>query len=153
VRQPQWLGICTLGILLSFLAGCGMQAPYMRRWEIVEGIPNRWSGGTIKANKLSTDETAVYEAWGSPEVIRFFRANDTRQRVYEWIYLEREQIVWFLNRQRVEYVTVDANPSGFTKETRETLRQKATTGGILGAAIGGVAAGMVLFGNSIGLRE
>jgi hypothetical protein len=53
----------------------------------------------------------------------------------------------------VDYVTVDANTSGLTKETRETLEQKAVAGGILGAAIGGIAAGMVLFGDTIGLRD
>ena len=148
----RWQRLYALGVLASFLAGCAGQAPYMRRWEVVEGSTYRWSGGSIKADKLSADEAAVYNDRGTPEVIRFFRANDTRQRVYEWIYLGRDQVVWFVDRQRVDYVTVDANMSGLTKETRETLEQKAVAGGILGAAIGGIAAGMVLFGETIGLR-
>jgi hypothetical protein len=125
----------------------------MRRWEVVPGIPNRWTGGTMAAHKLSADETAVYEELGTPEAIRFFRTNETRQRVYEWVYLERDQIVWFVERQRVDYVTVDTNISGFSKETRETVEKKAFAGGVLGAAIGVVATGMVLFGNSLGLRD
>jgi hypothetical protein len=140
-------------MVLNLLAGCAGQAPYMRRWEVVEGIPNRWSGGTIKADKLSVDEAAVYEKFGTPDAIRFFRTDDTRQRVYEWIYLEREQIVWFVDRHQVEYITVDANLSGFTKETRETLENKAVAGGILGAIIGGIAAGMILIGNALGFTD
>jgi hypothetical protein len=140
-------------MVVSLLAGCAGQAPYMRRWEVVGGSAYRWSGGSIKTDKLSADEAAVYNDLGTPEVIRFFRANDTRQRVYEWIYLGREQMVWFVDRQRVDYVTVDANTSGLTKEARETLEHKAVAGGVLGALIGGMAAGMVLFGDAIGLRD
>jgi hypothetical protein len=124
----------------------------MRRWEAVPAINHRWSGGTIKANKLSADEAAVYEELGTPDVIRFFRANETRQPVYEWLYLEREQVVWFVDRQRVDYVAVDADASELKKETRETLQRKLITGGALGAVVGGVAAGMVLFGDTIGLK-
>jgi hypothetical protein len=153
MRKTHWQGVCALGLILSLLTGCAMQAPYMRRWEIVEGIPHRWSGGTIKADKLSADEAAVYQEFGTPEAIRFFRTDETRQRVYEWIYLEREHIVWFVDRQRVEYVTLDDNPSGLTKDTRETLEHKALTGGILAAALGAVAGGMILFGKTIGLRD
>jgi uncharacterized membrane protein YheB (UPF0754 family) len=41
-------------------------------------------------------------------------------------------------------VTVDADSSAFTKESRETLQDKLTTGGILGGVIGGVAAGLII---------
>jgi hypothetical protein len=153
VANTRWQGVCALGVVLSLLAGCGTQATYMRGWEVVPNIPNRWTGGTIKAHKLSTDEAAVYDALGAPGAIRFFRTTETRQPVYEWIYLEREEIVWFVERQRVEYVTVDTNTSGFTKEARETLEKKAVAGGVLGAVVGSVAAGMILFGNALGLRD
>ena len=153
MQATPWQRLCALGILLGILAGCIGQAPYMRRWEVTDGALYRWSGGSIKADRLSADETAVYNDLGTPQVIRYFRSIDTRQRVYEWIYLDREQVVWFVDRQRVDYVTVDDNTSGRTKEARETLEQKAVAGGVLGAVIGTVAAGMVLFGNTIGLRD
>lgn len=153
MQQPLRRSLCALTLLCSLMSGCAFQAPYMRRWDVVEGIPNRWSGGSLVPTRLSPDEAAVYADLGTPEAIRFFRTNDSRQQVYEWVYLERAQSVWFVDRQRVDYVTVDTNTSGLTKETRETLENKAVTGGILGGAIGSLAAGMVLFGKSIGLRE
>ena len=77
----------------------------------------------------------------------------TRERVYEWIYTDKQQVVWFVDRKRVEYIAVDTDTSGTTKETRETLQQKLTTGGLLGAAMGGFAAGMLLMGESLGLKD
>jgi hypothetical protein len=130
-----------------------MQAPYMRGWQTQLTPANRWTGGSVQERKLSTDEAAVYQELGLPDVIRFFRAMQTRERVYEWIYTDKQQVVWFVDRKRVEYVTVDTNTSGTTKEARETLQQKLTTGGLLGAAVGGFAAGMLLLGESLGLKD
>jgi hypothetical protein len=63
----------------------------MRRWQPVEGVQRRWTGGTFKEAKLSDDEAAVYAEMGTPDVVRFFRAIDTRQKVYEWIYLKQAE--------------------------------------------------------------
>lgn len=153
MRKQRWHNACALGILLSLLVGCTTQAAYMRRWEPVPGVSSRWSGGTIKADKLSSDEADVYREWGTPDVIRFFRTTQTRQRVYEWIYTEQAQLVWFVDGERVEYAAVDTQSSGLTKETRETLQHKLVTGGVLGAVIGGVAAGMILLGETLGLKD
>ena len=130
-----------------------MQAPYMRGWQPEAGYINRWTGGRVQEQKLSADEATVHQELGTPDVIRFFRAIQTRQRVYEWIYTEKQQLVWFLDRQRVEYVAIDTDTSGMTKETRETLQQKVVTGGGLGAVIGGFAAGMLLLGETLGLTD
>jgi hypothetical protein len=134
------------------LVGCTLQAPYMRSWELEESIGNRWTGGTFDEKKLTSDEAAVYKELGTPEAVRFFRTLETRQHAYEWIYLKRERVVWFVEGKRVDYVTVDTNTSGLTKETRETLRDKLTTGGLVGVAVGGVAAGLLLLGDKVGLR-
>jgi hypothetical protein len=142
-----------LGMLLSLLLGCTTQATYMRRWEPVPVVSNRWVGGTLKENKLSSDEAAVYQELGNPDTIRFFRAVETRQRVYAWIYTEQEQVVWFVDGQRIDYVAVDTNSSGMTKESRETLQHKVVTGGLLGGLVGGVAAGMLLLGSELGLKD
>jgi hypothetical protein len=153
VQRTPWQCAYTLGLLVSLVAGCGMQASYMRGWQPAAGYSNRWTGGTVKEQKLSADEAAVYQELGTPDSIRFFRAIQTRQRVYAWIYREKQQFVWFVDRQRVEYVAVDTDTSGMTRETRETLQQKVVTGGALGAAIGGFAAGMLLLGETLGLKD
>lgn len=139
-------------VLAGWLTGCTSQASYMRGWTLAEGIDNRWTGGTLAPQKLSPDEAAVYQELGAPEVVRFFRTLDTRQNTYEWIYLKREQTVWFVAGKRVEYVAVDADTSPLTKEQRETMQDKLTTGGIVAGVIGGVAAGSLLLGNTLGLR-
>ncbi|HEY7490189.1 MAG TPA: hypothetical protein VIH59_03665 [Candidatus Tectomicrobia bacterium] len=151
--KKRWQKAYALGVLLSLLLGCTTQATYMRRWEPVPEVSNRWAGGTLKESKLSSDEAAVYQELGNPDIIRFFRAAETRQPVYEWIYTEQEQVVWFVDGQRVDYVAVDNDSSGLPKETRETLQRKFVAGGLLGGAIGGVAAGMLVLGNKLGLKD
>jgi len=77
----------------------------------------------------------------------------TRQRVYEWVYLKNERHVWFLDGTRVDYVAVDADNSGFTRESRETLQDKLTTGGVVAGVVGGIAAGFILLDKTLGLRD
>jgi hypothetical protein len=125
----------------------------MRGWDPAEGIANRWTGGTFNEKKLSNDEAAVYKELGAPDAVRFFRTRQTRQRVYEWVYLQAEQNVWFVDGTRVDYVTVDADSAALTKESRETLQDKLITGGIVGGVVGGVAAGFLLLGPKLGLRD
>jgi hypothetical protein len=125
----------------------------MRRWEPVPGIANRWTGGSLIESKLSDDEAATLQEFGTPKVVRFFRDNQSRQRVYEWIYLEPIRTVWFVEGQRVEYVVVDTSNSRLTKAERETLQEKLTTGAVLGVLVGGITAGALLFGENIGLKS
>lgn len=155
VKTPcQMCHIGLVGILiLSMLTGCVSQAAYMRGWELEEKFEQRWSGGQIVERRLSADEANVYRTMGAPQTIRFFRVNDTRQKVYEWIYTESGQTVWFVEGKRVDYVVADANTSQFTREQRDVAESKLTTGGILGAIIGGAAAGLLLYGDKIGLRD
>jgi hypothetical protein len=153
VNQRRQSSVTALAVVLSMLLGCTLQAPYMRGWDPAEGIANRWTGGTFNEKKLSSDEAAVYQELGTPEAVRFFRTLQTRERVYEWVYLKTERNVWFVDGTRVDYVTVDAGSSAFTKESRETLQDKLTTGGIVGGVVGGVAAGFLLLGPKLGLRD
>ena len=125
----------------------------MRGWEPVEGIGNRWTGGTLREQRFSADEAAAFAQFGMPDVIRFFRSTLTRQRVYEWIYEEKGQIVWFVDGQRVDYVAVDTNTSSVPQAAREDTKAKLTAGGVLAGAVGGIAAGFIILGESIGLRE
>jgi hypothetical protein len=125
----------------------------MRGWHAQTTPTHRWTGGTIKEQKLSADEAAVYQESGTPDAIRFFRAIQTRQPVYEWIYTEKQQVVWFVDRQRVEYIAVDTDTSGATKESREKFQQKLIAGGALGVVVGGFTAGMLLLGEALGLKD
>ena len=153
MNQRRQSSVTALAVVLSMLLGCTLQAPYMRGWDPAESISNRWTGGTFDDKKLSSDEAAVYKELGTPEAVRFFRTLQTRQRVYEWVYLKAEQNVWFVDGTRVDYVTVDADSSAFTKESRETLQDKLTTGGILAGVVGGVAAGFIILGPKLGLQD
>lgn len=144
--------VSVLGIIVVVCVGCSLPAPYMQRWEPVTGITNRWTGGTIVASKLSADEATVFQSLGTPNAIRLFREAQTRQQVYAWIYLEPAKSVWFIDGKQVEYVIVEANNSPLTKAERETLTQKLITGGVLGATVGAVATGAIVFGEDIGLR-
>ena len=153
VNRRRQSSVAALAVVLSMLLGCTLQAPYMHDWSLAEGIANRWTGGTFDEKKLSSDEAAVYKELGTPEAVRFFRTLQTRQRVYEWVYLKAEQNVWFVDGTRVDYVTVDADSSAFTKESRETLQEKLTTGGILAGVVGGVAAGFIILGPKLGSQD
>ena len=153
MQDDRWFKAATLIILVYFCMGCTAQASYMRGWSQAASQGHRWTGGTLKPNKLSADEAAVYQELGDPDTIRYFRALHTRQPVYEWLYNDQDDVIWFVEGKRVEYVAVDTNPSGLPKETRETIQQKAVTGGILGIVVGGFAAGFLLLGDTLGLKD
>jgi hypothetical protein len=153
VNRMQQSRVIALAAVLSMLIGCTLQAPYMRGWDLAEGIDNRWTGGTFNEKKLSNDEAAVYKELGAPDAVRFFRTVQTRQRVYEWVYLKSQRNVWFLDGTRVDYVAVDADNSGFTKESRETLQDRLTAGGVVAGVVGGIAAGFLLLDKKLGLRD
>jgi hypothetical protein len=153
MRKHRWRATVAFGLVLCGLTGCSMQAPYMRGWQPLEHIANRWQGGSLHPAKLSPDEAAVLEELGAPDEIRFFRNASTREAVYEWIYKEPEQLVWFNAGQQVEYVAVDTSTSKLTAAERNTMRSKAVTGGFLAGTIGGLAAGFLLLSEDIGLKD
>lgn len=153
MRDYWWFKVATLIALACLFMGCTAQASYMRGWSQEATQGHRWTGGTLKPDKLSEDEATAYQKLGAPGTIRYFRALHTRQPVYEWLYDDQDEIIWFVEGKRVEYVAVDTNPSGLRKETRETIRQKAVTGGVLGVVVGGFAAGLLLLGDSLGLKD
>ena len=139
--QRFWSKLSGLVLLACMLAGCGVQASYMQGWDPVEDITNRWMNGTLNADKLSDDERSVFEEFGTPDVLRFFRDVESRKAVYEWIYMEPFRTVWFMDGTQVDYVMVDTNTSRQTTAAREALARKLRTGGVLAGTIGSVAAG------------
>ena len=150
VTKRGWRVVCAVGSIVLLLAGCSQQAHYMRQWQPVERIAHRWTGGTLHEDKLSEDEVAVFRELGTPETIRFFRSVLERQRVYQWLYSEKEQIVWFVDGKRVDYVVVDTNTSSRTKAAREALQRKAIQGGLVTGFVGGIAAVFLLFDEDLG---
>lgn len=140
-------------IMLLLVAGCAPQAAYMRKWQSAESISNRWAGGTIQADRLSEDEAAAFEQLGTPDVIRFYRRVPTRERVYAWVYEPSNQVLWFVDGQRVDYVEVDSNTLPLSQAAQQTLKQKAFAGGVLAGAVGALATGFVLLGEDIGLKD
>lgn len=139
--QRFWFRLCGFAVLACLMAGCGVQASYMRGWDPVEAVTNRWTNGTISADKLSDDERSVFEEFGAPDAVRFFRAVETRKPVYEWIYMEPFRIVWFMDGAQVEYVMVDTGLSRRTAARREALARKLRTSGILAGMMSGIAVG------------
>ena len=153
VHHARWLRLLSLGLISLNLVACGGKAPYMRGWDLSPGHTHRWTDGEIKVDKLSDDENTVYTELGPPQTIRFFRALHTRQRVYEWLYDPSGKIIWFVDGKRVDYVIVGTSTSRLTKEAREMVQEKLTKGGILGVAVGGFAAGALIFGSTLGLKD
>ena len=135
--------LCGFAVLACLAAGCSVQPSYLKGWEPVADITNRWTNGTLKADRLSDDERAAFEELGTPDAVRFFRAIETRQPVYEWIYLEPFRTVWFVDGAQVDYVTVDTNTSGRTPAAREALARRLRTSGLLAGTLGGVAIGTI----------
>ena len=140
-------------MILLLVAGCTSQASYMQKWQAVERIANHWSGGTIRADRLSEDEMAAFEELGTPDVIRFFRQVPTSKRVYAWIYEPPNQVLWFIDGQRVDYVEVDSNTFPLSRAERQALQQQIVAGGILAGTIGALATGFILFSEDIGLKD
>jgi hypothetical protein len=150
-RRRAALGLAIIILLLG--SGCTPQAGYMRKWQPAEHISNRWAGGTIRADRLSEDEAGVFKELGTPDIIRLYRRVPTRERVYTWIYEASNQVIWFVDGQRVDYVEVDANTLPLSRAEQQTLKQKAIAGGVVAGAVGALAAGFILFGEDIGLRN
>ncbi len=144
-RRSVWVW----GVLLGLLTGCSSQAAYMRGWQPVEGMAQRWSGGTLRQERLSKDEATVYQELGTPAVIRFYRTIRRREPVYAWIYTNPERVIWFVNGRRVEYVAVDSDTSGWTRAQREAVQSKLTQGGVLATLVGGTAAGVLILSGSL----
>ena len=138
-----WFRLCGFVVLACLMAGCGVQAPYMKGWEPVEDITNRWTDGTINADKLSDDERSVFEEFGTPDAVRFFRDVESRTAVYEWIYMEPFRTVWFMDSMQVDYVMVDTSISKRTTADREALSKRIGTSGVLAGTIGSVALGTI----------
>lgn len=110
-------------VMLTFFSalGCGYQPNYLKKSGRTE-VSERWLVKKIDEEKLSADEKAIWERYGPPQYIRFFRQlSPQRERVYEWIYTEPFNLFTFVEGKEVPYVVVDDNPSPFNEQQRKII--------------------------------
>ena len=117
--------------------GCGYKPNYLKKSGRT-GVSERWLVKKIDEEKLSADEKAIWERYGPPQYIRFFRQlSPQREKVYEWIYTEPLNLFTFVEGKEVPYVMVDDNPSPFNEEQR----QKIFWGSVIAGTV--VGAGLI----------
>lgn len=132
-KKYQRLIVYLLVLTLSSALGCGYKPNYLKKSERT-GVSERWLVKKIEEEKLSPDEKAIWERYGPPQYIRFFRQlSPQREKVYEWIYTEPLNLFTFVEGKEVPYVVVDDDPSPFNEQQRKRL----FWGGIIaGTALG-----------------
>lgn len=131
VRSSAMIIGCLAALALS---GCVLKPGYLRGERT--DVPNRWKVDKIEPAGLSSDQRAILEQRGPPTYVRFFREVQTREPVYAWIYVGRDdaaETVWFAAGKRVDNMAVDSDPSAFRPSTRRRARTALLVG--TGAAI------------------
>lgn len=122
-------------LILTFFSGlgCGYKPTYLKKSDRT-GVSERWLVKKIDEEKLSPDEKAIWERYGPPHYIRFFRQlSPQREKVYEWIYTEPLNLFTFVEGKEVPYVVVDDDTSPFNEQQRKRI----FWGGIIaGTALG-----------------
>ncbi|MBI3329836.1 MAG: hypothetical protein HYZ81_24405 [Nitrospinae bacterium] len=138
-RRLDQTAIRFLAAILTFIAvlapsGCVFKPAYLQGEKT--DVPHRWKVEQLEIKGLSDDQRATLEQRGPPTFVRFFRAVQTRDPVFEWIYIGQDdsvELVWFAAGKRVEDVAVDSDPSAFRSTTRRRARIALLVGA--GAAI------------------
>jgi hypothetical protein len=118
--------------LLSAPLACSYKPSYLQKSESTE-VSQRWRVVKLDPAQLSPDETVVYDKYGSPQYIRFFRKlSSERQRVYEWVYIDPTAIVSFIDGKQIAYVVVDEDLSSLNDYQKKWL----FWGGVTAATVG-----------------
>ncbi len=125
-------------LILTFFfpLGCGYRPNYLIKSGRT-GISERWLVKKIDEQTLSADEKAIWERYGPPQYIRFFRQlSPQREKVYEWIYTEPFNLFTFIEGKEVPYAVVDDDPSPFNEQQRRLIFWGGVTAGVaLGAGL------------------
>ncbi|MGB9700073.1 MAG: hypothetical protein ACPL5I_11885 [Thermodesulfobacteriota bacterium] len=125
-------------LILTFFSslGCSYKPNYLKKSGRT-GVSERWLVKKIDEEKLSPDEKAIWERYGPPQYIRFFRQlSPQREKVYEWIYTEPLNLFTFVEGKEVPYVVVDEDPSPFNEHQRQIIFWGGITAGLaLGAGL------------------
>lgn len=101
--------------------GCSYKPNYLKKSSRTE-VSDRWLVKQIDEERLSPAERAIWERYGPPHYIRFFRQlSFQREKVYEWIYIEPFNLFTFIDGKEVPYVVVDDDPSPFNEQQKKRI--------------------------------
>jgi len=110
---------------------CTYKPAYLQQGKKAQ-ISERWKVEKINTSLLSPDEKSVYETFGSPQFIRFFRKLSLeRERVYAWVYPEPVRFVTFIDGKRADYVVLDDDPSSLNEYQRKVVFYGEITAGVV----------------------
>ncbi|MBI3014080.1 MAG: hypothetical protein HYY65_03210 [Candidatus Tectomicrobia bacterium] len=139
-------------VLLLLLSACGYKPSYLAReknapplWTSLFGSTEereaRWEVERLAASELNPDERGVFEKWGTPEAILFFRSLEGRKPVYEWVYRNPFRSAFFVDGKQVSTIAVDSETSPLGTRARKIGNRLIVIGGIVVAVVGILAIG------------
>jgi hypothetical protein len=116
--------ICTYTLLTAFLlssVACSYRPAYLQEGKTT-AISERWKVQKVDPKRLSADEKATLEQFGTPEYIRFYRRlSQQREEVYAWIYAEPVRFVTFIKGKKVDYVVLDEDLTSLNERQWDRL--------------------------------
>ena len=130
-------GVYTL--LTAFLlssAACSYKPAYLQQGRKTQ-VSERWKVEKINSSLLSPDEKSAYEAFGSPQFIRFYRRLSVdREKVYAWVYTEPVVFITFIDGKKIDYAVLDEDLSSLNEYQRKLLFWGGiTTGAVVGLGL------------------
>ena len=140
----------TAVVLTAFIvsiAGCSYRPAYLvekvnRPWyqritrQAKPAIQHRWQTERLKESRLSGDEKLIYQRFGRPDYIRFFRERQTRKKVYQWVYVDTQQLFLFVGHKQVAYTELDNDSSPLTFEGKRKLFRNLVVVGVIAGIVG-----------------
>ena len=125
-----WVYTLLTAFLLSS-AACTYKPAYLQREKKTQ-VSERWSVEKINASTLSPDEKSVYENFGSPQYIRFYRRLSVdREKVYAWVYTEPVNFITFIDGKKVDYAVLDDDLSSLNEYQKNILFWGGITAGVV----------------------
>jgi len=117
----QFRTLCVYPLLAAFLlssVGCSYRPAYLQEAKKTE-VSERWKVQKIDPNRLSADENAALEQFGTPEYVRFYRRlSQKREQVYAWIYPDPVRFVTFIDGKKIDYVVLDDDLTSLNERER-----------------------------------
>jgi len=147
IGKMTWSKAGLLLVFLLFLSACGYKPSYLAReknpppfWSNLFGRQEdtgaRWEVGSLANSELAPDERAVYEKWGAPEFILFFRSLEGRKPVYEWVYRNPFRSAFFMAGKQADSIPVDLETSPLGYRARKIGNRIIVVGGVVMAVVG-----------------
>ena len=125
-----WVCIILTAFLLSS-AACTYKPAYLQQGKKVQ-VSERWKVEKINTSLLSRDEKSVYETFGSPQYLRFYRKLSwEREKVYAWVYTEPVRFITFIDGKKADYAVLDDDLSSLNEDQRKMLFWGEITFGVV----------------------